>query len=48
MLIIGQVRLLARMQELRILMKPMEFMFYEQMKKTIRLRSKNKKEVVMC
>ena len=48
MLIIGQVRMLARMQELRILMKPMEYMSHKQMKQMIRLRSKNKEEVIMC
>ena len=48
MLAIGPVRQLARMQELKILMKPTEYMFHHQTKMKTRLKSENKEGAETC
>ena len=48
MLIIDLVKPLVKMLVLTISMKPTEYVFPELIKKMIRLRSKNKEEVIMC
>ena len=48
MLVIGPVRRPARMQELKISMKPTEYMFHHQTKMKTRLKSENKEEAETC